>query len=63
MMAVIQPIALHCHIGVLTHPQVVNHFADPAVLLWDVLGEVLVEARFDGKAFWERRPVVLLACS
>ena len=53
------PMAIH---SILTHPQVVNHFADPAMLLWDVLGEVLVEARFDGKVFWERRPVVLLAC-
>ena len=53
----------HCHLGVLTHPQVVKHLADPAVFLWDVLREVLVEARFDGKASWERRPVVLLACS
>jgi hypothetical protein len=48
--------------GSLTHPQVVDHLADPAVLLWDVLREVLVEARFHGKASWERRPVVLLAC-
>lgn len=48
--------------NVLTHPEVVHHLTDPPVLGRDLLGEVLVETRFDGEASGKRRPVVLFTC-
>jgi len=47
---------------VLTHPEVVDHPADPLGLGGDFLREVLVETRFDGEALGKRRPVVLFTC-
>lgn len=42
-----------------THPEVVHPLADPAVLLWDFLLKVLIEARLHREDFGKRGPVVL----
>lgn len=48
--------------GLRTHPEVIHPLADPAVLLWDVLLKVLIEAGIHREELGKRRPVVLFSC-
>lgn len=47
--------------GLRTHPEVIHPLADPAVLLWDVLLKVLIEAGIHREELGKRRPVVLFS--
>lgn len=47
------------HAGVLTHPEVVHSLADSAVVLWDFLLEVLMEAWLHREELGKRWPIVL----
>lgn len=49
------------HATVRTHPEVIHSLADPAVLLWDFLLKVLIEAGLHRGELGKRRPVVLFS--
>ncbi len=47
------------HARVRTHPEVIHSLAEPAVLLWDFLLKVLIEAGLHRGELGKRWPVVL----